>query len=68
MAGKIIKGRFSVSLQPENSYAQGLGGVTLARLTFDKTFTGALVANSQGSIPRDFRLSSQQCSVVAENA
>ena len=45
-----ISGTFEVNLKPLESYAEGKGGVSLARMSIDKTFHGALDATSQGEM------------------
>lgn len=44
------QGTFSVELNPVDSYAQGEAGNKLARMTIDKTFSGALEARSRGEM------------------
>ncbi len=44
------KGTFEVNIQPMESYAQGKEGVTLGRMSIDKTFLGELSATSQGEM------------------
>lgn len=46
----IATGEFNVDLQPLESFAKGSEGVSLGRLSIDKTFTGDLVASSQGEM------------------
>jgi hypothetical protein len=43
------KGTFVVQLHPEPPYATE-GGITLGRVTLDKTFSGELVATSRGDM------------------
>jgi hypothetical protein len=43
-------GEFEVSLQPLDSFAKGSEGITLGRMSIDKTFRGDLVADSQGEM------------------
>ena len=43
-------GEFEVSLQPLDSSLKGSEGITLARMSIDKTFRGDLVAHSQGEM------------------
>ena len=43
-------GTFEVNLQPLDSHAQGGGGITLSRMSIDKTFTGDLEGTSQGEM------------------
>ena len=43
-------GEFEVSLQPLDSFAKGNEGVTLGRLSIEKTFRGDLMAKSQGEM------------------
>jgi hypothetical protein len=45
-----ISGEFHVKLQPMDSYAQGIDGINLGRLSIDKTFSGALDATSKGEM------------------
>ena len=44
------KGEFEVKMQPLETYAKGGGGVTLGRLSIDKTFHGDLEGKSQGEM------------------
>ena len=46
---KVI-GEFQVKLQPLEFYAKGAEGINLGRMSLDKTFTGALEANSKGEM------------------
>jgi hypothetical protein len=46
----IISGEFEVNLSPLDSYAQGAGGITLGRMSIDKTFKGDLAATSTGEM------------------
>lgn len=43
-------GEFEVNLQPLDSYAAGSEGISLGRMSIDKTFHGDLEANSQGEM------------------
>ncbi len=43
-------GEFKVDLRPLDTYAEGRGGVTLARMSIDKTFRGDLEAQSRGEM------------------
>lgn len=45
-----ISGKFDVSLKPLEAYAEGTDGIKLGRMSIDKTFHGALDANSQGEM------------------
>lgn len=45
-----ITGIFNVKLSPLDTYAKGQGGVTLARMSIDKTFHGELDATSKGEM------------------
>ena len=45
-----ITGTFDVSLKPLDSYAEGQHGVTLGRMSIDKTFHGELEASSKGEM------------------
>ncbi len=40
----LVSGKFDVELKPLDAYAKGSNGVTLGRMSIDKTFTGALSA------------------------
>ncbi len=44
------KGPFQVDLKPLDSYASGVEGTNLGRMSIDKTFTGDLDAVSQGAM------------------
>lgn len=44
------KGEFEVNLQPLDSFAKGSEGISLARMSIDKTFRGDLAAKSQGEM------------------
>ncbi len=46
----IATGEFNVDLRPLESFAKGSEGISLGRLSIDKTFTGDLVASSQGEM------------------
>ena len=46
-----IFGEFTVKLQPIDSYAAGVDGIKLGRMSIDKTFLGALEASSKGEMP-----------------
>ena len=43
-------GEFEVNLQPLDPYAKGSEGISLGRMSIDKTFRGDLVAESQGEM------------------
>jgi hypothetical protein len=43
-------GQFDIEMKPLDSYAKAIDGVTLGRMSIDKTFTGDLVATSQGEM------------------
>lgn len=45
-----ISGTFEVTLSPLGVSVQGLGGVTLGRMSIDKQFSGALEATSKGEM------------------
>ncbi len=45
-----ISGTFDVTLEPMDTYAEGQNGVTLARMSIDKTFHGELDASSSGEM------------------
>ena len=44
------KGQFEVNLQPLDAFAQGSDGITLGRMSIDKSFSGDLEAKSQGEM------------------
>ena len=44
------EGTFEVNLQPLDPYAHGGGGITLSRMSIDKTFYGDLEGTSQGEM------------------
>ena len=46
----IIKGEFEVKLNPIETYAKGTGGISLGRMSIDKTFRGELSATSKGEM------------------
>ena len=50
MNAKKITGKFDVKLTPSSTYATGVDGVALGRMTLDKTFYGELEARSQGEM------------------
>ena len=43
-------GKFEVRLSPLESYASGIDGINLGRMSIDKTFTGDLHATSKGEM------------------
>ena len=43
-------GEFQVKLQPMDCYAKGSEGINIGRMFIDKTFSGDLVATSQGEM------------------
>jgi len=43
-------GEFEVNLQPLDPFAKGSEGISLGRMSIDKTFRGDLVAESQGEM------------------
>lgn len=43
-------GEFQVKMQPVDSYAKGSEGINIGRMSIDKTFSGDLVATSQGEM------------------
>ena len=43
-------GEFDVNLQPLDPFAKGSEGISLGRMSIDKTFRGDLVAESQGEM------------------
>ncbi len=45
-----VSGKFEVKLQPLESYAKGENGITLGRMSIDKTFEGDLSASSKGEM------------------
>ena len=45
-----ITGKFNVSLNPMEFYAEGKNGINLARMSIDKTFRGELEATSKGEM------------------
>ncbi|MGN8225999.1 DUF3224 domain-containing protein [Gracilimonas sp. BCB1] len=45
-----ITGEFEVKLNPIDSYAEGEKGITLNRMSIDKSFSGELNANSKGEM------------------
>lgn len=45
-----ISGKFEVKLQPLDNYAKGNDGITLGRMSIDKTFSGELSALSKGEM------------------
>ncbi len=45
-----ISGKFDVNLNPMDFYAKGKNGITLARMSIDKTFHGELEATSRGEM------------------
>lgn len=50
MAAISVTGKFDVKLNPSSNYAMGIDGVSLGRMTLDKTFYGELEARSQGEM------------------
>ena len=46
----IATGKFEVVLKPLEHYAEAKDGITLGRMSIDKTFTGDLIATSQGEM------------------
>lgn len=46
---KVI-GEFEVKLNPLDNFAKGIEGITLGRMSIDKTFNGELDANSKGEM------------------
>ncbi|WP_024594276.1 MULTISPECIES: DUF3224 domain-containing protein [unclassified Pseudoalteromonas] len=50
MTTKIISGEFTVALAPIEGYAKGQQGITLGRMSIDKTFSGDLNATGQGEM------------------
>jgi hypothetical protein len=50
METQKISGQFSVKLHPIESYAKGIDGVNLGRMSIDKIFSGDLEATSQGEM------------------
>ncbi len=45
-----VSGTFDVVLNPLTPYAQGEGGISLARMSIDKVFHGGLEATSKGEM------------------
>jgi hypothetical protein len=45
-----LSGKFEVKLQPLKAYAEGVDGVTLGRMSIEKTFSGELSAASKGEM------------------
>ena len=45
-----VSGKFEVKLRPLEPYARGVDGISLGRMSIDKTFDGELQANSQGEM------------------
>ena len=45
-----VSGKFEVKLQPLNTFAQGIDGVTLGRMSIEKMFSGELSALSKGEM------------------
>lgn len=45
-----ISGEFSVNLQPLDAFTKGSNGITLGRMSIDKTFHGDLSAKSRGEM------------------
>ncbi len=45
-----VTGKFEVTLKPIDSYAQGVEGIALSRLSIDKIFYGDLDATSKGEM------------------
>jgi hypothetical protein len=43
-------GEFEVNLKPMDAYAQGSAGISLARMSLDKTFSDGLEATSKGEM------------------
>ena len=43
-------GKFEVTLQPLDAYAEGIEGMTLSRMSIDKTFSGDLAGTSKGEM------------------
>lgn len=45
-----ISGKFDVAMKPLETYATGIGGVKIGRMSIDKTFHGPLSATSKGEM------------------
>ena len=45
-----VKGEFEVKLNPIEGYAEGKNGISLNRMSIDKTFSGDLNATSKGEM------------------
>lgn len=46
----MISGKFDLVMKPLETYATGVDGVRLGRMSIDKTFSGALSAVSKGEM------------------
>jgi hypothetical protein len=46
----MITGKFSVEMKPLENYTSGTDGVSLGRMSIDKTFSGDLSATSKGEM------------------
>ena len=45
-----VSGKFEVKLQLLDSYAEGIDGINLGRMSIEKTFSGELSASSKGEM------------------
>lgn len=45
-----VSGKFGVNIKPMGSFAKGVDGITLSRMSIDKTFHGELEATSSGEM------------------
>lgn len=61
----IISGEFQVQLQPIEPYAAGSDGVSLGRMSIEKTFSGALEATSKGEMLSAFTATKGSAGYVA---
>lgn len=61
----IISGELQVQLQPMEPYAAGSDGVSLGRMSIEKTFSGALEATSKGEMLSAFTATKGSAGYVA---
>lgn len=61
----IVSGEFQVQLQPMDPFATGSDGMSLGRMSIEKTFTGALEANSKGEMLSAFTTTRGSAGYVA---
>ena len=45
-----VSGTFEVAMKPIEPYADSVGGITIGRMSIDKTFSGELSASSKGEM------------------